>query len=133
VDTLPPDTGIILVDHGSKVAEANAMLLEVVAMFREVSGARIVEPAHMELAPPTIGEAFEKCVGQGAVRVVIHPYFLAPGRHGAGDIPRMAAEAAAAFPGTPFAVAEPLGVDSRIGEVIHERIATALSKPPFAP
>jgi sirohydrochlorin ferrochelatase len=128
VDSLPSDTGVILVDHGSVAAEANAMLFNVVAMFREVSGAAIVEPAHMELAPPTIGEAFGKCLAQGAARVVIHPYFLAPGRHGSGGILRRAAEAAEKFPGTPFAVSEPLGADRRIGEVIQERVLAAMDR-----
>jgi sirohydrochlorin ferrochelatase len=104
------------------------MLFNVVAMFREVSGAAIVEPAHMELAPPTIGEAFGKCLAQGAARVVIHPYFLAPGRHGSGGILRRAAEAAEKFPGTPFAVSEPLGADRRIGEVIQERVLAAMDR-----
>ena len=35
----------------------------------------------MELAEPSIEQAFDKCVAQGATFVVVHPYFLAPGRH----------------------------------------------------
>ncbi len=103
------------------------MLLEVVRVLRVSTGMAIVEPAHMELAEPTIAQAFTKCVEQGARHVVIHPYFLSPGRHGTSDIPRMAAQAAADHPGTGFTVTEPLGVDPRINDVILLRIQEALA------
>lgn len=120
------DIGIIIVDHGSKRAEANDMLEDVVKMYREVSGAAIVEPAHMELAEPSIDQALAKCVGQGATRIVVHPYMLSPGRHSTSDIPRMVCEAAEAHPGIRVTVTEPLGVDERIGEVIQQRVQAAL-------
>ena len=119
------DTGVILVDHGSTFDDANRMLLEVVQTFREATGTAIVEPAHMELAEPTIAQAFARCVEQGAKRVVIHPYFLSPGRHSTSDIPRLAAEAAADHPGLEITITEPLGVDTRISEVILLRIQEA--------
>lgn len=56
----------------------------------------IVEPAHMELAEPSILEAFNRCVAQGANYIICHPFFLSPGRHVAEDVPRLVAEAAAA-------------------------------------
>lgn len=34
-----------------------------------------------ELADPTISDAFDRCVEQGATRIIISPYFLFPGRH----------------------------------------------------
>lgn len=120
------DTGIIIVDHGSKRAEANAMLDDVVKMYREVSGAAIVEPAHMELAEPSIEQALVRCVERGAKRIVVHPYMLSPGRHSTSDIPRMVNEVAESHPEVRVVVTEPLGVDARIGEVIQQRVKTAL-------
>ncbi len=102
------------------------MLLEVVRAFVEDSGAAIAEPAHMELALPDIAEAFSRCVARGAKRVVIHPYFLSPGRHSTTDIPALALDAAAAHPGVPFVVTGPLGLDSRLCEVILRRVRDAL-------
>lgn len=125
---LPKGTGIILVDHGSTRIEANDMLDQVVQLFREESGAKIVEPAHMELAPPSIADAYRKCVDQGAERIVIHPYFLSPGRHSTADIPRMAQEAAAEHPGIPFVVTDALGLDPQLSQVILRRIHEALDR-----
>lgn len=34
-----------------------------------------------ELAEPSIGDAFQSCVQQGANRVIVSPFFLSPGRH----------------------------------------------------
>ena len=119
----PSDTiGIILVDHGSRLPAANEMLLDVVRLYERVTGAPNVEPAHMELAEPTIAQAFHRCVAKGATMVVVHPYFLSPGRHSTTDIPRLTTEAAAAHPGVKFHVTAPLGLDDKIAQVIQQRI-----------
>ncbi len=112
---------IILVDHGSRFAEANDMLLDVVKLVQDLSGHSRVYAAHMELAEPSIGQAFERAVAEGATAVVVHPYFLSPGRHSSSDIPRMVKDAAAKFPGIEHCVTAPLGLHRKIGEVILER------------
>lgn len=119
---MPETTGVILVDHGSRFAAANDQLHEVAALYQRVSGRPIVTAAHMELARPSIAEAFDECVRRGATRVVVHPYFLAPGRHSTTDIPRLAAEAAARHPGIGYHVTAPLGLDEKITQVIEQRI-----------
>lgn len=126
MDPFPPDTAIVVIDHGSRMQAANAMLDDVVAMYREATGAPIVEPAHMELAAPTLEDAVARCAAQGARTVVVHPYFLAPGRHSTGDIPTMVDALAPRFPDIRFAVTAPLGVDSAMAAVMHRRVASAL-------
>jgi sirohydrochlorin ferrochelatase len=120
---------LIVVDHGSRFAEANDMLLDVVRMVRELSGVEHIYPAHMEIAEPSIAQAFEQAVREGATAVVVHPYFLAPGRHSTTDIPRMVEEAAQAFPGVEHCVTPPLGVDPKIGEVVLQRVGLPRSHP----
>jgi len=117
-------TGIIIVDHGSRLDQSNRMLEELTAQFAKRFAQRyaIVEPAHMELAEPTIATAFGRCVERGARRVVVCPYFLGPGKHWTQDIPRLTAEAAAKFPGVPFNVAPTLGIDDLILELLDKRI-----------
>lgn len=103
------------------------MLEEVVALFRAHTGYANVEAAHMELAEPTLAQAFDRCVARGAQRVIIHPYFLAPGRHSMKDIPELAAAAAAAHPGVGYMVTAPLGLDVRLAEVMRLRVEAALA------
>jgi len=128
-ETFPADLGIILVDHGSRLPAANALLLDIVALFSKRTNARIVEAAHMELASPTLSEAFATCVNQGVKQIVIHPYFLAPGRHSQEDIPRMAKEAAQKYPDIPWSVSQPLGLDPRMIDVVATRIREVLDRP----
>ena len=127
----PAHTGIIIVDHGSRRGESNEMLLRLAEMFESTSGRaggyQIVEPAHMELAEPSIAAAFDRCVQRGAERVVVMPYFLLPGRHWDQDIPRLTAEAAAKHPGVKFLVAAPLGLHPLITDVIQSRIEHCLA------
>ena len=126
---IPADLGVILVDHGSKRDEANLLLEDVAQLFRGTTDARIVEIAHMELADPTIADAFARCVKQGATRIVVHPYFLAPGRHSTSDIPRMVAEAAANHPDVAYTVTAPLGLDPRMTNIILDRVAQSMNGP----
>ena len=58
--------GVIVVDHGSRRDESNAMLLDVVRSFTDATRMPIVEPAHMELAEPSIATAFARCVESGS-------------------------------------------------------------------
>jgi sirohydrochlorin ferrochelatase len=123
---ISPNLAVIIVDHGSRVRESNDQLLAVVDEYCRRWPERIVEPAHMELAEPTIAQAFAQCVERGARQVVVFPYFLAPGRHWTEDIPHLAAEAAAPFPGVKHIVAAPLGLHPLMLDVIDARIQDAL-------
>ncbi|MBI1320527.1 MAG: hypothetical protein GC168_16505 [Candidatus Hydrogenedens sp.] len=119
-------TGVVIVDHGSRRAEANAMIECFAAVFRRTTGASIVEGAHMELAKPSIEQAVDRCVARGATRVVVALFFLSPGRHSREDIPELARAAAAKHPGVTVQVTEPLGPDARIAEVMFDRVRAAL-------
>jgi sirohydrochlorin ferrochelatase len=113
--------GLVIVDHGSRRQASNQGLLEVVAQFRAATGFPNVEPAHMELAEPSLATAFDRCVAQGAGVVVVHPYFLLPGRHWETDIPRLTAAAASRHPGVRFLVTAPLGIHPLMNQIMLDR------------
>jgi sirohydrochlorin ferrochelatase len=113
---------LLLVDHGSRRPEANRILPAMAARLTRASEAPLVRYAHLSLAPPGIGEAFDACVAAGASEVVVHPYFLAPGRHSRTDIPAAVREASARHPGVSTGISEPLGLHDKILEVILERV-----------
>ncbi|KAK4774464.1 hypothetical protein SAY86_009399 [Trapa natans] len=118
--------GLIIVDHGSRRSESNLMLNDFVAMFREKTGYPIVEPAHMELAEPSIRDAFGSCIRKGASRVIVSPFFLFPGRHWHKDIPALTAEAAKEHPGVSYMVTAPLGLHELLVDVVNDRIKHCL-------
>lgn len=101
---------ILLVDHGSKRAESNERLDRLAALVREKSPGEIVAAAHMEIAEPSIAAGIATCVEAGAERIVVHPFFLGPGRHIQKDIPELVAAAAELHPGIEIRISEPFGV-----------------------
>jgi sirohydrochlorin ferrochelatase len=119
--------GIVVVDHGSRRREANRQHEDFVRAWPERPGRRVVEPAHMELAEPSIATAFDACVAAGATTVVIAPYFLWPGTHWDRDLPALAAEASKPHPGIRYLVAAPLGPHPQLTDVVEERIAHCLA------
>jgi sirohydrochlorin ferrochelatase len=121
------DVGLVVVDHGSKKPEANRWHEEFVRSWDDVAGYRTVEPAHMELAEPSISAAFDTCVAAGCQMVVVVPYFLWPGRHWSDDIPALAADAAARHPGVTYLVAAPLGPHPLLHDVVDQRVRYCLA------
>lgn len=117
---------VVLVDHGSRRAEANAVLERIAELLRPRLPDRIVAIAHMELATPDLASALHRCLAAGAEEIVVQPYFLAPGSHSVEDIPRLVREALAAR-GARVAVqvTEPLGVHPALVDVVLDRIAAA--------
>lgn len=101
------------------------MLEELANLFarRFAQAYDIVEPAHMELAEPSIATAYARCVQRGAQRVVVCPFFLGPGKHWTQDIPRLTADAAKAFPQTKYHVTQTLGIDDLILDLLAKRVA----------
>lgn len=68
---------LIIVDHGSAVEEANDTLAQIAALI-ESSGKSwfdIVKYCHMELAEPTVAQAFDACVREGRNTWLCIPIF----------------------------------------------------------
>jgi len=87
---------ILIVDHGSRLREANDMLVCMANLIQTMAGPGIiVRHAHMELAEPSIATGFTSCVASGADDVTVFPYMLSPGKHSTTDIPRLVSEIAA--------------------------------------
>ena len=114
--------GILIVDHGSVMSEANDMLRSVADLIQRMAGSDVVvRYAHMDLANPDIAAGFSSCVDAGATEVTVFPYMLSPGRHSTTDIPRLVADAASAFPHVSFSVTPAFGLHEKLAEVVLER------------
>lgn len=112
---------LLIVDHGSTVPESNEMLLQVASLVREMRPGLLVHTAHLEVLEPNIKQGIESCIADGASEVVVHPYMLAPGRHATQDVPRIVAEIARQHPTITFSVCPPLGLHTKLAEVVLER------------
>ena len=119
-------SALLIIDHGSTRDDANELLPRVAQMVKEMSDFEIVCYAHMELAEPTIQQGFDACIAAGVDEVIVHPYFLGPGRHSISDIPRLVGQAATKHAGVSYRITEPLGLDQKIGDLILKRIEESL-------
>ncbi len=88
---------VLLIDHGSKRAEANRALerlaIEVETTLAASGEASRVFAAHMELAEPSIPSAVGAAVAAGATEIVVQPCMLSRGRHFEEDVPQLIREA----------------------------------------
>jgi sirohydrochlorin ferrochelatase len=116
---------LLLIAHGSRQTEANADLHYFAEEFRRRSDYETVIASFLELAEPTIEQAGEACVAQGAERVVLLPFFLSAGVHVQRDLTEARNRLAARFPHVDFRLAEPLGRHPLLFEVVAERARVA--------
>src|SRR6185503_19052100 len=116
------ETGILVVGHGSRRQEANDDLREVASLIAERGGFDLVEAAFLEIELPDIAAGFKRLIERGARNITVHPYFLSPGRHTRGDLPRQVDDVAAAFPGVTCKITEPLCAHPLVIEASLERI-----------
>ena len=113
--------------HGSRVSEANNALRVIAEQVRENGGFEIVEVSFRELHRPDIQAGIDRCVAQGARRILLYPYFLFAGPHVLEDLPDEMKQASKRYPELEMIMAQPLGVHPKLGEIVCERVAESLS------
>ena len=123
------NTALLLIAHGSREGEANADLLYVAEEIRRQGIYKVVEPAFLELAEPTIRQAAERCAAADVERIIIVPYFLSAGVHVRRDLYNPRNRLADAFPNIRFDLAEPLGRSRKLVDLVVERAQANESSP----
>ena len=121
-------TAILMMAHGSRIAEANDAAREIAAMVREMTGFEIVEVAFREMHEPNIQQGIDACVAQGAGRILLMPYFLFMGAHVQHDLPEEIEEAQKRHPWLIMEMGGPLGAHRKLAEIEAERIGQALER-----
>ena len=119
---------VVLVDHGSRRDEANAQLEVVAERLRDRLPDRLIVTAHLEIVEPNIAQAIAICTAQDTTEIIIHPYFLAPGRHTTHDIPTQVRDAAAAHPNVRISISEALGLHPALIDAIIDRVNDAVDR-----
>ncbi|MFZ2950989.1 MAG: CbiX/SirB N-terminal domain-containing protein [Desulfuromonadaceae bacterium] len=121
-------TALLMMAHGSRIAEANDAAREVAAMVREMTGFEIVEVSFREMHEPNIQQGIDACVAKGAGRILLMPYFLFMGAHVLHDLPEEIAAAKKRYPGLIMEMGEPLGAHRKLAEIEAERIGESLER-----
>ncbi|MEI7817661.1 MAG: CbiX/SirB N-terminal domain-containing protein [Desulfuromonadales bacterium] len=121
-------TAILMMAHGSRIAEANNAAREVATMVQEMTGFEIVEVAFRELHEPNIQQGIDTCVIRGSERILLMPYFLFMGAHVQHDLPEEIEEAQKRHPGLIMEMGGHLGVHHKLAEIETERINESLER-----
>ena len=81
-----------------------------------------VDAAYLELAAPSLADALDGAVEQGARRIVIYPYFLNSGNHVEQDIPEIVERYRTLHPNCRFELMPHFGTSPEIEGMITEQI-----------
>ncbi len=112
---------VIVLGHGSRAAEANRALHDIVEMVKERGEFDLVEPAFMGRCEPDLEASVKKLVGQGAKQIIVMPLFLYRGIHVQEDIPGDIRRLQEKY-SVNMVFARNLGPDRRIADIIMDRI-----------
>jgi len=121
-------TAVLIMAHGSRIAEANDAVREVASMVQKMTGFEIVEVAYRELHEPDIQQGIDNCVRLGAERILLMPYFLFMGAHVLRDLPDEIERARERYPALAMEMGAHLGVHEKLAEVQTERIFEAMKR-----
>jgi sirohydrochlorin ferrochelatase len=80
-------TAVIILGHGSRGNGNDAAIKRVVEAIKMSRSHEIVEYAFLQYVQPTPDEALDRCIRQGAKKIVIVPFFMQAGAHVTQDIP----------------------------------------------
>jgi sirohydrochlorin ferrochelatase len=119
---LDPGTAVLLIAHGSRLAAANADLLQLAEQLRSRFPGHTIETAYLELTEPTIPQGAARCVDLGATRVLLLPYFLSAGTHVTEDLRGFRAQFAEQWPSVRFELCPPLGLHPLMLEIVCDRL-----------
>jgi sirohydrochlorin cobaltochelatase len=141
---LKSDVGVILVGHGSRLPYGKDVLNQLAQIYKENTD-YYVEIGFMNMDKPSIPASINKLADMGVKKIVVTPVFLADGVHTTQDIPRILGldngsetiehshhhhehneeEEHVHFHGE-IIYTKPLGADSRIADIIKDRVDNAL-------
>ena len=114
-------TALLVMVHGSPRPVANDDMFRVVDTVKARGEFALVQVGFMECNEPTIPDAIDLCIAEGADAITAVPYFLHTGTHVADDLPTLLEEAQERHPHVQFALGRYLGASPRLTDILAER------------
>jgi len=118
---------IVLLGHGSRRGkDTDIGLQEVVRrLYCRLGNGSKVRMAGFEFTQPTLKEAIMGLAEEGSSKIIVLPFFLFEGKHIKLEIPEQLEQLQPLIPGASLVYARPLGVDSRLMQIVVERVDSA--------
>ncbi len=131
----PEDSGqtaCLLLGHGSRAAEANGAMYEVVRRLQIKWPGYRFSAAFLEIHAPSIPEGIDFHAEAGVERIILLPYFLHLGNHVQRDLPRFMAEGRLRHSTVEIHLGGHLGFHPKLVEIVEERLLESLEAVPSA-
>ena len=122
---------LLILVHGSPRPVANETMFQVVETLKARPEARerfpLVAVGFMECNEPSIPDAVDGLVADGATAITAVPYFLHTGTHVCDDLPTLLEEAQTRHPQVAFRMGDYLGLSPRLTGLLAERATQAVT------
>ncbi|WP_338600953.1 CbiX/SirB N-terminal domain-containing protein [Sulfolobus tengchongensis] len=124
--------GVLLVLHGSKIPEWKNVGIKYAEYLSKHFD--LVEFGFLEFNTPTLSEALNNLLNKGADKIIVVPLLFATGTHFKRDIPKLlgikedSKKIRYLNREIEIIIADPLGFDEKIGEVLVKRVHDAYNK-----
>lgn len=122
-----PDTGIIVLAHGSRDPQWRAPIEAVADILAQRHPHWMVTCAYLELCEPALPQVLDQWNAAGVQRVSIHPLFLGAGRHVREDLPRMIDALRDQFPQMNLTLHTPIGENARLTAFMADLITESMT------
>lgn len=119
---------LLIVSHGSRVEETKNTIFKVQESLRKRDIYEDVRVAFMEFNSPNIPDAIESIYNDGIRYIIVAPMFLFQGNHIKKDIPEVLKTIKQKHLDLKIYMAEPIGFDDRLVDIIAERAEGKLCK-----
>lgn len=112
----------IIVGHGSVLSDAGSTMLRIADRLHQQQDLPRVMAGFLNYSQPTFAEAVEGCLDEGAVTIVVQPYFLIAGSYVQDGLQQVIATAQRQHPHVQFVQTDVLGAHSLLLELAQARL-----------
>ncbi|MDP1853919.1 MAG: CbiX/SirB N-terminal domain-containing protein [Candidatus Omnitrophota bacterium] len=119
-------TGVIILSHGSKLKNANNTMFTIVNTVKKELGLKNILSAYLQFHQPDLAKTVRRLAAKGCKKIIIVPFFLFKGNHVSLDVPKAIKEEKAKHPQVNFIYTHNLGPDTRLSEIVINRISEAI-------
>ncbi|WP_078546813.1 sirohydrochlorin chelatase [Litchfieldia alkalitelluris] len=115
---------LLYICHGSRIPKASEEAKAFIEKCMEKLYATfpLQEACFLELAEPSIEEAFSRCVEKGATKISALPILLLTAGHAKSDIPEELIKMKQKYPQVTIQYGRPIGVHPQMIDIVSERI-----------
>ncbi|UOQ85380.1 sirohydrochlorin chelatase [Gracilibacillus salinarum] len=120
---------VIYICHGSRLTESKKESIDLIEKVKERVNVPIQETCFLELQDPTLAQAVDNAVEQGATELYIMPILLLTAGHAKKDIPAMIEREQARYPELSVHYGRAIEVEPKMIDILVDRIYACTDDP----